>query len=534
MRIADWFREHPQALACIDRWLEERRKGRDGGLRVAVNRLKVNFGYPFVDHVAFSDWGRIQYGERWVARAPKKSGAAAATFHKSTADVRRLQKRRDFIVTCAVNNSPVEDDFLAALEHLAEDRGAEIVVNPVRYRNPTRPDDVQEGEWWAPELAEYMLESEIRPHEYLSIMPTKVQATAHNPLLARLSGRTKHRSAVFGHPQLCMRTVPTPQEKYPKILYSSGAVTQKSYSDTVSGDMAKFHHTHSAVLVEVRGKKFHLREITWDGKCFIDLADRYTKSGISDAPSPLALVMGDIHHGKEDPKVIAGTFGKLVPQLQPERLVLHDLFDGVSVNPHEFNRRLTRAALGRQTNLEGELDRLGAWVNDIPNSFKEIIVVPSNHDDFLMRWLQAGEKNVEPENRRLYHYLCWRMLDGYEDNVFPLALEVALDDSLNRDIRFLKIDESYQVAGVELGMHGHLGPNGARGSVRNLSYIGTRSMVGHVHSPAIWQGVYAVGLSARYRHGYNVGPSSWLQTHGLVHANGRRQLIHFIGKDYKG
>ena len=48
-------------------------------------------------------------------------------------------------------------------------------------------------------------------------------------------------------------------------------------------------------------------------------------------------------------------------------------------------------------------------------------------------------------------------------------------------------------------MHGDKGPNGARGSIRNLRRIGIRSVIGHTHSPGIDEGCYQVGTSTRLR-----------------------------------
>lgn len=542
MSIAEWFSKHPRAVTRAHAWIEERTRGSRQGCREFIRILKTEFEFPFKDHTALRDWVVAEHGFYPVVKAEKAVKAPAAvapSFHKSDADVRRLERREDFLITCAVNNAPVESGFLAACERWKSETGGAIIVNPVRYRNPkTREEseETQEDEWWAPELAEYLLESEIRPHDYLSIMPTKLQATTSNPLPPRISGMTKQRSAVFGHPQLCMRTVATPQEDLPKILYSSGAITQKWYSDTLAGDLGHFHHGYSAIIAEIRGKKFHLREVTWDGKQFIDIDKSYSEFGISKAPPAEALVMGDIHVGLEDPDVMEATFGPdgIVEAINPRRLFLHDLFDGRTVNPHELNNRLTRAALGDKASLWAEIEATARWVMRLPE-FEEIVVVPSNHDEFLMRWLQAGERHVEPQNRQLYHYLSYMMLKEHkETGRFPGVLELALRDHLAREINFLRVDQSYQVKGIELGMHGHLGPNGARGSIRNLSQIGTRSAVGHVHSPGIWQGVYAAGLSAVYRHGYNRGPSSWLQTHIAVLANGYRQMLHMITGDYRG
>jgi len=298
------------------------------------------------------------------------------------------------------------------------------------------------------------------------------------------------------------------------------------------------------VIVEVRGNRFHLREVTWDGEGFTDLDRRYTAGGAEAAPPPEALVMGDIHAPHfVSPYVMAATFGQggIVETLSPRRLFLHDLADNRNTNPHELQNRLTRAALvagqrgsRKQGSVEAELEGVASWVVGLP-AFEEVLVVRSNHDDFLGRWLERQQP--EPQNAKLYHQLCYLMLQYHEQHGrFPIPLELALRQNhvLPDNVRFLDVDESYRVGGIELGMHGHHGPNGARGSVRNLSMIGTRSMIGHVHSPGIWQGVYAVGLSAVYRHGYNAGPSSWLNTHGLVHANGYRQLVHTIKTHWRG
>jgi hypothetical protein len=84
------------------------------------------------------------------------------------------------------------------------------------------------------------------------------------------------------------------------------------------------------------------------------------------------------------------------------------------------------------------------------------------------------------------------------------------------------------VEGIELGMHGHLGPNGARGSLRNLSRLGARVVSGHSHTPGIEEGHYQVGTSSRLRLEYNVGPSAWLQTHCVIYASGKRALLTVV------
>lgn len=549
--LSDFFLANEGIKAGLVKWLERKAAGDDtGSLASWVRRARKDHGFPFATNT-LQVW--LQKNEpvyesamsAFTPRAVKSKRAASESFARSGSDLAKLSKREDFIVTSAVNNCAADPGFLSALERWREERDGALVVNPIKYQNPTRK-AVEESErpdrWWDVNLHPYLLEEEIRPHPLLSFMTMKAQATAHNPLPARLDGRTKARSAVFGHPQLAMRSVATPQNKLPKLLYSSGAVTQPEYSETTAGDMGAFHHSLAGIIAEVRDDRFHLREIVWDGECFIDLDRAYFADRIEDAPSPAALVMGDIHVGETAQNVMDATFGEygMVPVLQPDRLVLHDLGNGTSVSPHEVNSRLTRAAQARrgQTNLQFELNSIAAWLDDLPEFEAGIHVIPSNHDEFLDRWLERGENGVESENLALYHDLAAAMLRA-EDSTgeFPVALELALRNHAlfdRSDVRFRRVDKPFQVEGVELGMHGNRGSNGARGSAAGFARLGVRSMVGHSHSPAIWQGCYVVGTSSNYRLSYNKGPSSWFQTHGLVHANGYRQLVHMIDDAWHG
>ena len=50
---------------------------------------------------------------------------------------------------------------------------------------------------------------------------------------------------------------------------------------------------------------------------------------------------------------------------------------------------------------------------------------------------------------------------------------------------------------------------------------------GHTHTPSIYGGVYTAGVAGSLDMGYNVGASSWTQTHLITYANGQRTLIDF-------
>jgi hypothetical protein len=101
------------------------------------------------------------------------------------------------------------------------------------------------------------------------------------------------------------------------------------------------------------------------------------------------------------------------------------------------------------------------------------------------------------------------------------------------NVRFLNKDESFMLGGIELGMHGHAGPNGARGSIKNLRRIGVKSIIGHTHSPGEDEGAMQVGTSTELGAEYTRGPSGWMNTDAIVYATGKRTLINYIEGEYR-
>jgi hypothetical protein len=91
---------------------------------------------------------------------------------------------------------------------------------------------------------------------------------------------------------------------------------------------------------------------------------------------------------------------------------------------------------------------------------------------------------------------------------------------------------SYKVKDWELGQHGDVGSNGSRGSLLQFRKLNTKIVVGHYHSPGRKDGAIAVGTSTKLRVGYNNGASSWLQSHVIIHNDGKAQHINFINGEF--
>ncbi len=461
---------------------------------------------------------------------------------------RELEKVDRYIITAAQNYTPVHRKFMASLLRAKRHLKAELLVIPIRYKNPTSvfTERAKKADEVFPKVLQPFLWS-IRKNlnaNLTLLADIKVQPTASEPLTG-YEALTHGESGILGHTKLQMKTVPTPSHKFPKIMTTTGACTLPNYTDSAAGKKGEFHHTLGAVLVEIQGKSFHLRHINATGNGeFIDLKTLYTPSGVRIAPRPAALVMGDTHVDYIDEKVERATFGKggIVDTLNPKVLVWHDLLDAYSVNPHHKNNPFIAVAK-RDTGLDGvesEVGRAVTFVCDRTVGDRESVIIASNHNDFVNRYMKTNDWREDPTNARFYLETALHLVrncmigEGGFSMPDPFAYwfkKMAKGD--DKHVKLLGRDESFTRAGVEMSMHGDIGPHGSRGSARNLRRVGVKSIIGHSHSPCISEGCYQVGTSTVLKLEYNTGPSGWLNTHCVLHANGKRQLISIIDGNWR-
>jgi hypothetical protein len=465
-----------------------------------------------------------------------------------------------FVITAAQNATPLHAEFWASLLQYCAFRDAELMVIPIRYKNATSRWTASQAnaEWWleAPpadglpderKLQKYLWNVRKALNKNISVLgDIKIQPTAVSPLTG-FEGVTHGESGIFGHTKLQLKTVATPQGKYPKILTTTGACTVKNYTDSRAGKLGEFHHTLGAAVVEVDGPRFHLRQISAknDGS-FYDLDYLYdgTKRKPVQYQGVPALIMGDTHVEAIDPAVERATFDDMIPFFQPKRLVWHDLEDGGSVNHWAAKNPFVTGAryYSRQASARDEFYGALAYVIEHTPKDVESIIVASNHNDWLHRWvLDRDWKSLAPADRGFYLkaaaslYSKSTMLSGDEAeklNAFILLAKEYFSEravhGLDKMVRVLDYEESCMIEGVECGMHGHYGPSGSRGSARSMRRIGVKSIIGHSHTPAIEEGCYQVGTSTKLTRGYTHGPSSWLNTHAIIYPNGKRTLINII------
>lgn len=453
---------------------------------------------------------------------------------------RKLKGAQRFIITAAQNATPVHKGFMAALITACQKMNAELLIVPIRYKNPTSrwTESQTNAEEWAPETTPYLFNVRKKLGKNLVLMgDVKTQPTASSPLTG-FDALTHGESGILAHTKLQLRTVPTPQNRMAKILTTTGACTVPNYTDSKAGALGAFHHTLGACVAEIDGGRFHLRQINANTEtgAFTDLDKNYSADGVSNAERAKALIMGDTHVDFIDPAVEQATFGAggIAAVLDPALLVWHDLLDNYAVNPHHIGNPFNAIAKQRtgRDDAYQEVSRALQFLQKHTVSGRNSIVVPSNHNDFLTRWIMGTDWRSAPINAEFYLETALAMargtkLDGsgvyYPDPFAYWGAKLGV-----AEIKFLHRDESFTVSGIELGMHGDKGPNGARGSIRNLRRIGIRSVVGHTHSPGIDEGCYQVGTSTRLRLEYTSGPSGWLNTHCVVYASGKRALLSVV------
>lgn len=452
---------------------------------------------------------------------------------------RPLRAQR-YIITSAQNATPEHAPFLKTLQVAAKFMGAELVVIPLRYKNPTSvwTDKQESDDWWAAPLKPFLYNQRKKLNPNLVLVgDIKIQPTASSPL-AGFESLTGAESCILGHPRMQLRSVPVPSGRYPKILSTTGSCTVPNYTDSKAGALGRFNQHLGAIVVETQGKWFSLRQIEadWSDGSFTDKNWHYTTSGVSPAGRALGVVLGDVHERFIDKVVEQVTFGAggIVETLDPEYLVWHDVLDGYTVNPHHHgNPFIAQAKLrGQLSAVQSEVEHAVEFIKRRSRG-RKAVVVASNHDDFLSRWVMSHDWRSNPTNAGFYLETAKAMLDSVRmtehgaEYADPFVYWV---DRLkgDADIKCLGIDESFKLGDIECGLHGHRGPNGARGSLKNLSRLGAKVISAHAHTPGIEEGNYQVGTSTSRRLEYTHGPSSWLNTHCVVYATGARSLISIV------
>lgn len=451
--------------------------------------------------------------------------------------IKKKLKAKKFVVASAQSNTDVNAEFFGALLKYCKHNKAELFIIPTRYKNPNVL-SVNETHEYPEEIKEYLVENNFKLHEKLKVLAhLKISSTAEHPLTG-LAPLSKGDSMIVGHNQLQLSTLPVQPCDDPIIMTTTGTISEKNYSLSKQGYKAEFNHSMSAVVVEIDGDLFHIRHLNFDGDGFYDFENYYSPDCVKKVFSPIdVIVTGDEHVMFMDEHVRDATYGEggIVDTLLPKYIVRHDIIDCYSISHHHKHNTFVKFKKYQngQNILRDELDEVVDFVVETTPKNSISLIISSNHNDHLARWLNECDIKTEPWNAILYHELMYKMLynisenDSRIPNPFQLYSKLKFENR-NCHVEFVGRKESYKIHDIELALHGDVGINGARGSAQNFAQLPTKSISGHSHSPMIFKGVYKTGTSSILDLEYVNSPSSWMQSHVIVYKNGKRQLIHII------
>jgi len=493
---------------------------------------------------------------KWLVKLGIKQKEQEESPQFKSAKSRKISKKsKRFIITWAQNNTPVHEVFLRNIEGYAKEINAEIIILAGRYKNPTSVFEDEAHESWHSRVEPYLYANRHNLHKHLVLVgDVKISPTAVTPMTG-MRGFSGSESCIFGHPKIQMEMVPVLEGQPAKMMLTTGACTVANYTDSKAGKKGEFHHILGFVIVEIKDNhKFFTRQVTaTDDGNFYDLYYRVQfeggakkvnlipgltfaskeiegKSRVKRIKEIDAAILGDIHFGEHDQTVIDSTLNVLFKNLRPKEVVLHDIFNGHSISHHD--RKDAFAQYRKEIEGKNDVDKeIREMIDGLkPFSKYRTIIARSNHDDFIDRWLRDADWKRDGSIKNAPAYMRFSAMlleDKAPKGIIPTIVEKEYPEMIT-----LGRSDSYKVHDWEVGQHGDIGASGSRGSINQFRGLNSKMIIGHSHSPSRKDGVIQVGTSTLLRVGYNIGPSGWLQTHAIVHEDGKAQHINFIGGEF--
>lgn len=502
--------------------------GRDHNITTASQKACEVFNIPYTDQV-----------RRTISKHLERTGVTDSKELPESdmfleAQKRELDKTKQrFIVSWCQSDTEIHEQFLNNIEAYAKEIDAEISIIAGRYKNPTslnssnRVKEKEERNSWSPRIEKYLDANRHKVHKHLCILSDlKIQPTASTPL-SGINGLTGLESCIVGHPRVHLKSLPI-LDGYPhKLLLTTGAISLQNYTDTKSGKKGEFHHTLGFVIVELDGDDFHIRQVTADEDgSFYDLHYNVLNGTIRET-SETVIVFGDLHLGETNDEVLDVSF-RMAEDLNCEDIILHDVFNGHSISHHERNQPfqvMSREDDGSD-DLMLELTNMATFFDE--HSDFNFIMVRSNHDEFLDRWLNDVDWR-KSTNKSAYLELAYVLKN---DNIGKGIIPAILNKCGVTNVKCLGINDSFRVQNIECGVHGHIGANGSRGGVIQFKNLNTKNITGHTHTPCREDGHSSVGTLTHLRVGYNKGASSWMNSNVVIYPNGKSQHVHIINNKY--
>ena len=474
--------------------------------------------------------------EFWEAHERKP--IASGKLDKPRDNLRILEGKR-FFITSAQNNTHAFKDGLRAIKRYCKEVDAQLIVGRYTYnkngfQNGTNQDDL----WFDREVRDHIINEPCQLAEGL-IFCGNINSlpTVQNPL-NRFQNYYGLDSIIIPHAKQQMLSGSTPMHDDAKLMYTTGTVTQKNYIQKTPGQIAEWNHIFGGLIVEIDGDgDWFVRQVNIESDTgnFYDLTNYYTPTITQTDCRVLAINWGDLHVAKLNGYIQDACWGSIQHSLQgildPDYVFLHDVHDHNSRNHHNIKDcyEMFRRFTNKKESVKDEVQKTVDVITDMQwCSDTNIVVVESNHDKALERWLKEQDYKRDPVNAVFFLQMQLAMYESIEEGVqhhtFEYACALVNDGPLNA--QFLRTDESFRLKGVEFGQHGDKGSGGARGSIASFVKQGVKFNVGHSHGAAIKDGVFQAGVCMKpCDSGYVSGGCNWSLSHIITYHNSKRTII---------
>ncbi len=465
-----------------------------------------------------------------------------------------LKTKERFLLVQASPFKPLHTEAFEALLKMAEEIDAEIIIYPAAHKTT----GLDQRFLNTPKV--HILTHSVIMNEFVQLNSIPIQDKQIKPSTGLNRYFDRQQIQIIGSPKLEVDSTATLHNDIaPTRTITTGSITMgdyqgKHYTNQRTDHMAREGHVIGALLLEkTHGSEklinfqtlgdFHMRHLEYieEKKGFADLNKFYTAEGLQKHQIK-AVAMGDIHVGATDPKLLK-SYERQIFELKPEQVIIHDLLDGLSISHHEKDKLVSMADKFRKgvLNLREELDNVIGFLNSLIAMDPKLVLViaSSNHNDWLTRWLEAGNFSKEIINAEIGSELQQLMLEEKKrgGTRSPLELYLSAHISSPNKLRFptpaygYKRGPDYRL--VELGQHGHAGANGAKNSLLSFLRGVGRGVYGHSHTYARYNGAVNIGTSTFLRANYNAeGFSNWSQSLALVGENGEIQVLEFRNNEW--
>lgn len=433
-------------------------------------------------------------------------------------------ERGRYIVFSVQNNAPLCGPAMATARMLANSLDAELL--PVACSYMIEPND---------ESDHLIIKTEAAPlwiggSKDMLVLSGDVIPTAKKPISnARLMSGDRQLT-ILPHPKQQAESLPRSKGQGERWAVTTGTLCQPRYKAGRAGSEASADHILGFTVIHDDGTFDQVQLDSMGSGFYRGLP--INQYGFADPMGDAVIVAGDIHAEKLDGNEFNNLLS-LLDQTQASHVVLHDLLDFTSRNHHNRGSGLFLASMTGRT-VEDDLQEAAGILHEIQHNTEAfIVVVNSNHDRALDRWLEESDPRQDPVNLPLWCDLqkprYAAALEGSKpDTIIPLerALKLVAPALDYNRIKFLQRDESFVLHGVELSNHGDQGINGARGGFTAFERLGGSYVIGHSHSGyKNGKRVAVSGVTGSFDMGYNTGASSWSHSHVVVCNDGSMQII---------